>query len=234
MTFTLLGHCARTGQVGIGVATYSLVVGMLCPAIRGGVGAISSQAFVNFELRALGLNLLAQGHPAEQTLALMKQADPQIEFRQLMVLDSFGRAAGFTGNKTRPWTGHKSGQGYVAAGNVLAGEQVVDAMIAAFVAAPERDLDERLLSAIEAGRDAGGQAGGSGHLPERSAALIVRGASPRDELDLRVDSHPEAVAQLRALREEWAPYRAFHWLRHVDPSKAPPQEVFVAGLKGKG
>ena len=77
---------------------------------------------------------------------------------------------------------------------------------------------------------AGGQVGGSGHLPERSAALIVRGRSPAEELDLRVDSHPEAVAQLRALREEWAPYRAFHHLRHVDPARAPPQEQFVTEL----
>ena len=233
MTFTLLGHCSRTGQVGIGVATYSLVVGALCPALQGGVGAISSQAFVNFELRALGLNLLKQGHPAEQTLALMKQADPQIEFRQLMVLDSFGRGAGFTGAHTRPWTGHKSGPGYVAAGNVLAGEHVVEAMVDAFTATPGEPLDERLLRAIEAGRDAGGQVGGQGHLPERSAAVIVRGHSPRDELDLRVDSHPTAVAQIRAIREEWTPYRDFHWLRHVDPAKAPPQEVFVAGLAAK-
>ena len=233
MTFTLLGHCERTGQVGIGVATYSLVVGALCPAIKGGVGVISSQAFVNFELRTLGLNLLRQGHPAAQAIKLMKAADPQVEFRQLMVLDAFGRGAGFTGSRTRPWTGHKVGPGYVVAGNVLAGEQVVDAMAQAFTSSVGADLDERLLRAIEAGRDAGGQVGAKGHLPERSAALIVCGRTQIDELDLRVDSHPEAVAQLRAIREEWAPYRAFHYLRHIDPAKAPPQEAFVAELEAK-
>lgn len=233
MTFTILGYCKRTGQVGIGVATYSLVVGALCPAIKGGVGVISSQAFVNFELRSLGLNLLGQGHPAAHALAIMKDADPQVAFRQLMVLDAFGRGAAFTGSRTRPWTGHKVGSGYVAAGNVLAGEQVVDAMAQSFISSEEADLDERLLRAIEAGRDAGGQVGAKGHLPERSAALIVRGRTPIDELDLRVDSHPEAVAQLRAIREEWAPYRAFHYLRHIDPAKAPPQEVFVAELEAR-
>lgn len=160
----------------------------------------------------------------------MQAADPQREFRQLMVLDAAGRGAGYTGSHTRPWTGHKVGAGYVVAGNVLAGERVIDAMGAAFISAPDADLDARLLAAIEAGRDAGGQVGGSGHLPERSAALIVRGRSPAEELDLRVDSHPEAVAQLRALREEWAPYRAFHHLRHVDPARAPPQEQFVTEL----
>lgn len=233
MTFTLIGRCERTGQIGLGVATYSLVVGSLCPALVGSVGAISSQAFVNFELRTLGLNLLKQGHPAEQVLTLMKAADPQIEYRQLMVLDGYGRSAGFTGTRTRSWTGHKCGASYVAAGNVLAGEQVIDAMVSAFVSSADEALDERLLHAIEAGRDAGGQVGSQGHLPERSAALIVRGHSPKDDLDLRVDSHPTAVEQLRAIHEEWAPYREFHWLRHVDPARAPPQEVFVTSLKGQ-
>jgi uncharacterized Ntn-hydrolase superfamily protein len=131
----------------------------------------------------------------------MKAADPQIGFRQLMVLDAPGRGAGFTGSRTRPWTGHKTGPGYVVAGNVLAGEKVVDAMVQAFTSSVAVDLDERLLRAIEAGRDAGGHVGGQGHLPERSAALSVRGRSAKEELDLRVDSHPEAVAQLRH-REE--------------------------------
>lgn len=230
MTYTILGHCERTGQIGIGIATYSLVVGALCTAIDGTSGAISSQSFVNPELRGLGLNLLRQGHPAPQAVELMRGADPQIEFRQLLVLDRLGRGAGFTGARTRPWTGHKVGPGYVVAGNVLVGERVIDAMAAAFAASADADLDARLLAAIEAGRDAGGQAGASGHLPERSAALMVRGRSSADELDLRVDSHPEAVAQLRALREEWAPYRAFHHLRHLDPARAPPQEQFVAEL----
>jgi uncharacterized Ntn-hydrolase superfamily protein len=230
MTYTILGQCGRTGQVGIGIATYSLVVGALCPAIDGTAGVVSSQSFVNPELRGLGLNLLRQGHPATQALELMQGADPQIEFRQVLVLDRNGRGAAFTGARTRPWTGHRVGPGYVVAGNVLASEKVVDAIAAAFLATPDAELDARLLAAVEAGRDAGGQAGASGHLPERSAALMVRGRASSDELDLRVDSHPEAVAQLRALREEWAPYRAFHHLRHLDPARAPPQEKFVAEL----
>lgn len=230
MTFTILGHCARTGQVGVGITSYSLVVGALCPAVDGDAGVVSSQAFVNPELRGLGLNLLRQGHPAAQALQLAHAADPLIEFRQLLVLDRNGRGAGFTGSRTRPWAGHKVGPGYVVAGNVLVGEPVIEAMAAAFAAAPDADLDARLLAAVEAGRDAGGQAGASGHLPERSAALMVRGRASSDELDLRVDCHPEAVAQLRALREEWAPHRAFHHLRHVDPASAPPQEQFIAGL----
>jgi uncharacterized Ntn-hydrolase superfamily protein len=233
MTYTILGHCPRTGQVGIGVATFSLVVGQLCPAIDGVAGVISSQANVNLELRTLGLNLLKQGHPAEHTLALMKQADPNIEWRQLMVVDAFGRSAGFTGSKTNPWTGHKVGPGYVVAGNGLSGEKVIDAMAEAFVKSADEALDERLLRSIEAGRDAGGQ-GFVTHVTERSAALKVRGRSPKDELDLRVDSHPTAVEQIRAIFTEWQPYRAYHWGRHLDPASALKQQDFVKTLAKTG
>ncbi len=233
MTYTILGFCERSGQVGIGVATYSLVVGALCPAIAANAGVIASQAFVNPEFRTLGLSLLRQAWPAEQVLGALKTADPNIDFRQVLVLDTMGRGAAHTGGRTRPWSGHKTGPGYVAAGNVLAGQKVVDAIAQAFVGAADADLDDRLLRALEAGRDAGGQVGSQGHLPERSAVLIVHGRAPYDELDLRVDMHPDAVTQIRAVREEFAPYRAFHHLRHIDPGSAPPQEVFAAELAAK-
>src|ERR671933_1932073 len=81
MTYTILGHCVRTGALGIGVATYSLAVGGLCPAIRSNVGVLTSQAFVNPELRGLGAALLASGFPAEQVVAQLKAADSRIEYR---------------------------------------------------------------------------------------------------------------------------------------------------------
>ncbi|MSO75800.1 MAG: DUF1028 domain-containing protein [Alphaproteobacteria bacterium] len=230
MTYTILGRCGRTGEIGIAIATYSLAVGSLCPAIAGGGGVVSSQAFVNPELRRLGLEYLRQGRSAAETLGALLAVDPHIEFRQLLVLDGEGRGAGHTGTRTRPWTGHRVGAGYVIAGNVLASEKVLDAMARSFEGAIAGDLDDRLLRALEAGRDAGGQAGSAGHLPERSAVLMVAGPAPDDLLDLRVDLHGDAVTQLRAVREEYAPYRAFHRLRHVDPANAPPQERFVTEL----
>ena len=107
MTYTILGYCKRTGQVGVGITTYSLNVGALCSRVEAGVGAISSQAFVNLDLRALGINLLRQGYPSNQIIEIMKSSDPNINFRQLLVLDSQGRGAGFTGVQTRQWTGIK-------------------------------------------------------------------------------------------------------------------------------
>ena len=230
MTYTILARSAETGEIGIGIATYSLAVGSLCPAIRAGAGVVSSQAFVNPELHRRGLDHLVQGRSATETLGALMTVDPQIDFRQLLLLDSQGRGAGFTGARTRPWAGHRLGAGYVIGGNVLANEGVVDAMAKAFAGATGRTLDDRLLRALEAGRDAGGQAGSAGHLPERSAALIVVGPGPDDRLDLRVDLHGDAVTQLRAICAEYAPYRAFHRVRHLDPANALPQERFVAEL----
>src|SRR5690606_15228188 len=112
----------------------------------------------NPELRVLGARLLAAGHPAGQTLAMLKDADPLSEYRQLAVLDAEGRGAAYTGGRTRPWAGHLIGKGYVALGNVLAGGHVADAMAKAFEAAAGRPLADRLMLALEAGRDAGGQA----------------------------------------------------------------------------
>ena len=233
MTYTIIGSYGRTGQLGVGIATYSLAVGALAPAVASNAGALTSQAFVNPELRALGLRLMSDGCPADLVVSTLKAADPQIEFRQIGVVDAYGRGAAFTGSSTRPWTGHKAGPGYVALGNVLAGEVVVDRMAAAFEQAADCSLDERLLRALEAGRDAGGQVGGKGHLPERSASLLVHGHQPLPILDLRVDLDDDAVTSMRTLHQEFMPYLAFHHLRHISPEKAPPQEVFVAELNAK-
>jgi uncharacterized Ntn-hydrolase superfamily protein len=231
MTYTLIGRCNRTGMLGVGIATYSLAVGGLCPVVVSGVGAMTSQAFVNPSLKTLGARLLRAGHPAGQVLEMLRGADPHFEFRQVAVLDRRGDAACHTGPRCRDWAGHVAGPGFVACGNVLKDAGVARAMAEAFVAAPDGDLGERLLRALEAGRDAGGQVGGAGQLPERSAALLVHGAEEHALINLRVDGHAAAVTELRRLHDEFRPYHAFHELRWRDPAAAPPQERFVASLK---
>lgn len=230
MTYTIIGHCSRSGAFGVGIATYSLAVGGLCPAVLSNRGALTSQALVNPELRVLGSALLAQGHPASQTVELLMRADPWIEYRQLAVLDREGRIGVYTGPRTRPWTGHRSGSGYIALGNVLAGEHVVGAMASAFESSSGEPLAIRLLLALEAGRDAGGQVSAAGHLPERSAALLVHGHSEHAEVDLRVDLSQAAVDELRRIHDEFQPYVAFHKQRWLDPRDTKSQEEFVREL----
>ena len=230
MTYTVLARCPRTGQVGIGIATYSIGVGLYCNGLRSNIGATMTQAFVNQGNNPLGLRLLQQGFSPRHVLAELCANDPDAEYRQIAVIDREGAVAAYSGPKTRGYSGHQAGDGYVAMGNVLAGPEVVSAIAAAYEAAAEAPLERRLLQAIEAGRDAGGQAGGAGHLAERSAALVVYGQHDYAELDVRVDLHGTAVEELRRVFEEYELYRAFYRERGKNPRDAVPQDVFVASL----
>lgn len=230
MTYTVVARCPRTGQVGIGIATYSIGVGLYCNGLRANVGATMSQAFVNQGNNTLALRLLAQGYTPAHVLDELAANDPDFEYRQIAVIDREGRAIGYSGSKTRGHSSHQIGEGYVAMGNVLAGPDVVAAIGAGYEAAPEEALERRLLRAIEAGRDAGGQRGNDGHLTERSAAIVVYGEHDHAEIDLRVDLHDQAVDELRRNFEEYEPYRVYYRERGKEPRGAMTQDEFVATL----
>lgn len=231
MTFTLLARCPKTGQVGIGIATYSITVGLYCNGLRGNTGATMTQAFVNQGNNPLALRLLAQGYAPDHVMAELKANDPNHEFRQIAVIDRLGRLAAYSGPKNRGWAGHVTGEGYVAMGNVLAGKPVIDAMAKAYEGAAKFSFERRLLAAIEAGRDAGGQVGNDGHLTERSAAVMVYGHYDHAELDLRVDLHDKAIEELRRAFEEYELYRGYYKERAKNPKDAMPQYAFVQTLK---
>lgn len=230
MTFTLLARCPKSGQVGIGIATYSICVGVYCNGLRGNTGATMSQAFVNQGNNPLALRLLALGYSPEHVLDELKVNDPNHAFRQIAVIDRLGRVAAYSGAKNRGWAGHVIGDGYVAMGNVLSGRPVIDAMAVAYESSIELSFERRLLAAIEAGRDAGGQAGNDGHLPERSAAVMVYGDYDHAELDLRVDLHDKAVEELRRAFEEYELYRGYYRERARNPKDAVPQYAFAQTL----
>ena len=230
MTYTVLARCPKTGQVGIGIATYSICVGLYCNGLQANVGAAMTQAFVNQGNNTLALGLLAKGFSPTRVLDELKANDADAEYRQIAVIDRDGEAVGYSGPKTRGWSGHVVGDGYVSMGNVLAGRHVVDAMAKAYEAASSESFERRLLRAIEAGRDAGGQVGNEGHLTERSAAVRVYGAHDHAELDLRVDLHDKAVDELRRAFEEYELYRGYYRDRGKDPRNAISQAEFVARL----
>ncbi len=228
MTYTVIARCAQTGQMGIGIATGSLAVGGYCPAIRGGLGAVSTQAFVNLKLGTLAMRLLEQGFAPAKVMAELADDDPEIAYRQVGIVDAAGEVAVHTGENTRPWSGHVTGPGYVTMGNVLAGEGVVAAMAAAFEDNADQVLEERLLRVLEAGRDAGGQQAADGrHLPERSATVIVHGHRDYGHIDLRVDAHETAVEELRRVYGVYKPYMPYYRMRHENPAETPAQDVWA-------
>ncbi len=212
MTFTMIARCQRTGMLGIGTATNAFAVGVRVPFVRRRLGAVAIMAMADERLGPLGLRLLETGYHAPGVIAQMVAADPYAEYRQLGVVDDDGHAAARTGAENKDWAGHRTGPGYVALGNALVGERVIDAMERAYLADPDEDLEERLMRAIEAGRDAGGQPNG-----QRSAALLVFEDKEFARVDLRVDIHDHPEAELRRIFDIYRPAIPYYNQRQIDP-----------------
>lgn len=238
MTFTIAARCQRTGQAGLASTTVSLAVGGLVPWFTSGGDIIVSQAYASKRDGQLMYQAMEAGKTATEAFAVPRVHDPDIAFRQLLILPRQGGMLVFSGEHCRPWSGHIIDDECVAAGNVLAGPGVVEAMVTAFRGSAEADLDERLMLAVEAGRDAGGQAMPDGTaVTERSASMIVLG-SDEDRamrmLDLRVDMHGSAVHEMRRLFEIHKVYGAYSALRDLDPRHAPSMMAYEAEAVRKG
>lgn len=231
MTYTILGRCQRTGRVGIGIATFSITVGRYCWGVKSNAGVTVSQAFANERNNALALRLLTQGFTARSVLQQLLDNDRYGEYRQIGVIDRSGMAVAHTGSKTRGWSGHVTGDNYVAFGNGLVGPEVTDAIAQGFLAEPEADLEHRLLMGIEAGRDAGGQGTSERHKTERSSALRVYSTDTFADIDLRVDLHEAAVEELRRVWTEYKQYELYYRHRERNPRGAMGQEEFMKTLR---
>ncbi len=199
MTFSLVAFDRASGQHGVVVASKFLAVGAVVPWARAEAGAVATQAFANITYGPDGLDLLAGGASAQETLDRLQAGDPEYEQRQIGIVDATGASAGYTGPGCFEWAGDRTGDGYAAQGNLLAGPEVVEALAATFEAT-EGPLVERMLAALAAGDEAGGDRRG-----RQSAAVIVRqtggGYGGNNDLliDLRVDDHPDPVTELQRL-----------------------------------
>ncbi len=194
MTFSIIAHDVATGQVGIAVASKTLATGARVPHIRTGVGAIASQARVNHYYGPRGLALLAAGASAADTVRLLIAADEDQDIRQVHVMDRLGRFAAHTGAECLEWCGHLVKESYSVAGNILAGPGVLEAMAAAYDAARGLSLAQKLVAAMKAGEQAGGDKRG-----RQSAGLLIHGTSDWALLDIRVDDHADPLSELERL-----------------------------------
>jgi uncharacterized Ntn-hydrolase superfamily protein len=213
MTYSIVARCPRSGEYGVGIATYSPNVGVRCPVVVPQRGAASIQAVANPWLLPVVQRLMESALSAEKIVAELLAADPAPQVRQIHVVDVYGRAHAFTGELNPAWCGHRLGDGYSVAGNVLTGAGVLKAMAAAFEASADEPLAERLMRAVEAGRDAGGQPEG-----QNSAALLVHGAEPFPLVDLRVDLHDQPEAELRRLWDWFRPMVPYYVQRALTPT----------------
>jgi uncharacterized Ntn-hydrolase superfamily protein len=219
MTFSIAARCPDTGQVGIAVTTKLLCVGALCPFVQSGVGAISTQSFVNPYIGIRGLEYLASGMDAQAVADRLAEEDEGRALRQFTVVDNQGRAAAYSGKDCVAWFGHRTGDGYAVAGNMLTGGDVIEALAEAYEASAGEPFGERLMRALEAGQSKGGDKRG-----RQSAALKVASTEEYPLVDLRVDDHPDPVQELRRI---WGLYQAdLAGVMGMLPSKAHPAGLF--------
>lgn len=201
MTFSIIGRCARTGAFGAAITTSDLAVGGRCVRLSHGKGAMLSQHRTDSRLGDVGISLLAQGATAAEAVSKVVASTNDIEWRQIGALDADGNAAVYHGRRMYSIYTHTIEKNCLALGNILANDYVTAKMAAAFCQDESLPLSERLMRALEAGRDAGGEILG----PLRSAALRVTGEHGLDAQDLRVDmSESTAVEDLRALVDAYA------------------------------
>ncbi|MBR7826989.1 DUF1028 domain-containing protein [Actinospica sp. MGRD01-02] len=217
MTFSVL---ATDGQaVGMAVTSSSPAVAARCIHLRSGVGGAASQNVTDPRLGTKLLDAMEYGMGARGALANVVRDRELIEYRQLTVLELGGEAAAYSGAETLGVHHDRVGAGVVAAGNMLAGTEVIDAVIEGFEAS-SGELESRLLAALEAGLAAGGEAG-----PVHSAGLAVVRVVPWRETDLRVDWSETPVEDLRRLLDLWLPQRDDYVTRGLDPRSAPSYGV---------
>lgn len=198
-TYSIVARDPGTGQMGVAVQSHWFSVGPLVPWAEPGVGAVATQSFVDVSYGPLGLELLKAGKTAQQALAALVHADEHPEVRQVAIVDAAGNVAAHTGEGAIRGAGHRTGANYSVQANLMLTETVPDAMARAFEGA-RGDLTERLLAALEAAQAEGGDIRG-----KQSAAILVVSGERMPQpwqgrlFDLRVEDHPEPVAELRRL-----------------------------------
>ena len=198
-TFSIVAYDLTNGDLGVAVASKFLAVGAVVPWARAGVGAVATQSWANTSYGPEGLQLMAEGLTAQEAMERLIAGDEERARRQVGLVDARGNAAAHTGEGCFPWAGQIVGQGYACQGNILVSEETVQAMAQTFEQA-DGELAERLLAALAAGQEAGGDSRGR----QSAALLVVRGRGGyggfNDRyLDLRVDDHPTPIAELQKL-----------------------------------
>ena len=199
MTFSIVGFDPQTKELGVAVASKFLSVGAVVPFAKAGVGAIATQSWANLDYGINGLDMLQSGMSPEEALQELVANDEKPGARQVGIVDASGRSAIYTGEDCFEWAGGMAGENFTIQGNLLVNEDTVNAMKSIF---PQNEgtLAERLMAALLAGDNAGGDKRGK----QSAALLIVKengsyGGYTDRYIDLRVDDHADPVKELARL-----------------------------------
>ncbi|MDX8343229.1 DUF1028 domain-containing protein [Rossellomorea sp. YZS02] len=197
MTYSIVGYDPEEKEWGIAVQSKFLGVGSVVPFAKAGVGAVATQSYANTSYGPHALQLMSEGKTAEEALEIITKDDPERPLRQVGLIDAGGNPATFTGEGCYDWAGGQTGKHFAAQGNILVDKNTVKAMAETFESTTG-SLAERLLQALNAGQEAGGDSRGM-----QSAALLVvkenggYGGFNDRYIDLRVDDHTSPIKELK-------------------------------------
>jgi len=220
MTFSIIGRCATTGMFGVAISSSSPAVAARCSFARAGVGAVATQNVTDPRLGPLALDLMARGAEPAEALAILRRTGQHMEYRQVLAVGRSGVSAIHSGTQVLGVWAEALGPDTAAAGNLLANTDVPAAMVRHFLGSGGH-LGARLLGALCAGRDAGGEAG-----PVHSAGLLVVDEHSWPLVELRLDW--TEACPIHALETAWSvfePQMAAYVTRALDPRRAPSYGV---------
>jgi len=205
-TFSIVAIDEQNGEMGVAVQSHWFSVGSIVAWAQPGVGVVATQSLVNVSFGPRGLELLKAGKTPREALDELLGKDEGADFRQLALLDVKGRVVTHTGKKCIAEAGHIIGDGFSVQANMMLNDKVVPAMAEAFKNS-SGPLAERLVAALKAAQAAGGDIRG-----QQSAAIkivkIKSSGKPWQDviMDLRVEDHPQAVAEIERLVKVFRAY----------------------------
>jgi uncharacterized Ntn-hydrolase superfamily protein len=220
MTFSLVARDPGTGAFGIVISSSSPAVASRCAHARATVGVVASQNVTNPALGSLVLDSLADGADADSALKAALAQEKFPDYRQLTIVDGNGNTAVHSGPNSLGVHTDLEGDQAVAAGNLLADEKVISALLNGYAGSNAAAFEERLLDGLRAAVAAGGEAG-----PVHSAGMLVVEDVPWPVTDLRVDYSDDPIGDLATLWQLWQPQKNDYRVRGVDPTQAPSYGV---------
>jgi uncharacterized Ntn-hydrolase superfamily protein len=194
LTYSMVGHCTRTGMFGVVITSSSIAVGSRCAFARAKVGAVLSQHRTDPRLGPRGLDYLSSGLSAKSTIDALVASTRHHGWRQIAAIDSAGGTAHFSGKNIQSIHSGATGRDCVAIGNIIRNTEVPQAMVRVFETDPAQNIATRLVAALRAGHVAGGEL-----KQVISAALLVVHNESFPYVDLRVDEHLDPIAEIERL-----------------------------------
>ncbi|MDP0929993.1 MULTISPECIES: DUF1028 domain-containing protein [Paracoccus] len=220
MTFSIIGHCTDTGMFGVAISSSSPAVAARCSFARAGVGAVATQNVTDPRLGPHALDLMERGASAAEALAILERSGAHMAFRQVLAVGRSGESAIYSGTQVLGMWSEAEGRDTAAAGNLLADAGIPEVMVQHFVNT-KGHLGERLVGALRAGLDAGGESG-----PVHSAGLLLVDKQSWPLAELRIDWTEDCP--ITALEQAWAVYQPQmddYVTRALDPRNAPSYGV---------